>query len=325
MAKDDANRSTCLRKTSIGGQALIEGLMMIGPEKKAMACRLPNGEIKVEYLNMRPPYKLEKVPLIRGCIRLVRQMSLGMRAMMRSAELSELTEGEKDEQGKVKKQGFLDRHPQLMLALSVVISLVLTVVTFILLPNILAEGLRRLLNWQAPLSWQHQFALNLVEGVLRIVVFIGYLALSGLNKQIHRVWQYHGSEHKTIACYEARQELTVENVRKMSRLHPRCGTSFMLLVMIVAVIVMSCVGWQSAWLNVLYRILLLPLIAGVSYEIIRQAGAHDTALWSRIISGPGLKMQLLTTAEPDDSMLEVSIAAMQAVLPADEAEAAWTN
>lgn len=327
VTKKNANQDSCKYKTSIGGQALIEGLMMIGPQKRALAVRKPSGEIVLEYLDNAKVWAIEKIPFLRGSVKLIRQMVLGIKAMFRSADLSEILEDEKtepdklpDTEEKAKKPSFTERYPNVFMGFTTLIALGAAILLFGLLPNGVAEIMRRI--FQIPekpgIGWQ--LGLNFIEGVVRIFVFVGYLYLTRQNKEIKRVWQYHGSEHKTIACYEAGKELTVENVRGFSRLHPRCGTSFMFLVMIVAMIVLSLTGWHSAAVNVVIRLLLLPVIAGISYEIIRWAGKSDSKL-ADLISRPGLALQNLTTAEPDDSMIEVAVTAMKAVIPDDQSDA----
>lgn len=380
-----ASQKTENFKTSIGGQALIEGIMMIGPEKKALAVRRPSGEIKLEMLPQGKASRIEKIPFLRGSVKLVRQMVLGIKAMYRSADLSEILEEDanepapseeshaaeiaeqsEDKENRVaevaecseverdtleqetaspatstevfdsetascceaspkipekskKKASWLDRHPDVFMAFTTVLALGLSVLLFFLLPNAITEGLRRLFAFNSPTDFGGQFALNLVEGALRIAIFVIYLALTRRQKEIKRVWMYHGSEHKTIACYEAGEELTVENVSTKSRFHPRCGTSFMFLVMFVAILVFSLVGWYSPLINALLRVLLLPVIAGISYEIIKWAGRSDSRL-AAWVSKPGLLLQRLTTAEPDAAIIEVAIVAMKAVIPGDRSD-----
>ena len=288
--QQDPEATSCRRKTTIGGQALIEGLMMIGPEKKAMAVRLADGTIAVEAMPMVAFSGLANWPFVRGGIRLFRQLVSGTKALLRSAELADdETQPEQSPEAKPGKIGqridaFLGRHPQLMLYGSATVGILFSVALFILLPNLLTSGI------------------------------IGYLALANRMKEIQRVWMYHGAEHKTIACYEAQQPMTVENARAFSRFHPRCGTAFLFLVILISIIIFTLVGWWGRWLNLLIRFALVPLVAGIAYEIIRLAGRYDNAL-TRAISTPGLWLQRLTTAEPDDSMLEVAIAALDAVRP----------
>lgn len=307
-------------KTSIGGQALIEGLLMVGPEKRAMAVRLPDSQIHLEYLPQSSALPIEKIPFLRGSVKLFRQMKVGIGALYRSADLAEEAELRKTEEaagGQKEKKSFSERNPQLFYTLTTVLALVISVLVFVLLPNAAADLIRRTAKLPPRPSFGWQFLLNLIEGILRIFLFIGYMALTRRSRDLKRVWQYHGAEHKTISCYEARQELSVENVRRFSRFHPRCGTSFLFQVMIVSIILFSLTGWHETWINVLIRLLLIPLVAGISYEIIHWSGQSDHPL-AHWLSKPGLSLQRLTTAEPDDGMLEVAITALEAVLPEDQ-------
>lgn len=328
-----ANQSTpinepsfCAKKTTIGGQALIEGLLMIGPKKKAMAIRKPDGTILIEELPAGRFSKAAEIPFLRGSIRLFRQLVTGTRALMRSAEFSEeetQPDGESADGTKnvpPRKSAldrFFEKHMDLMLYGSVVVGLLFSVGLFILLPNLITSFIKQLTNLDPASNWSSSVILALIEGIIRITLFIGYLYLASKMKDIQRVWMYHGAEHKTIACYEAGLDLTVENARGFSRFHPRCGTAFMFIVIMVSIIVFSFIGWRSRWVNLLIRFALVPLVAGIAYEIIRLAGRRDNRL-TRAISVPGLWLQRLTTAEPDDSMLEVAIAAMDAVRPEQE-------
>ncbi|NLO36158.1 MAG: DUF1385 domain-containing protein [Clostridiaceae bacterium] len=319
--QQDPEATSCRRKTTIGGQALIEGLMMIGPEKKAMAVRLADGTIAVEAMPMVAFSGLANWPFVRGGIRLFRQLVSGTKALLRSAELADdETQPEQSPEAKPGKIGqridaFLGRHPQLMLYGSATVGILFSVALFILLPNLLTSGISQLTGLgREGASRGTTVLLNLIEGLIRIGLFIGYLALANRMKEIQRVWMYHGAEHKTIACYEAQQPMTVDNARAFSRFHPRCGTAFLFLVILISIIIFTLVGWWGRWLNLLIRFALVPLVAGIAYEIIRLAGRYDNAL-TRAISTPGLWLQRLTTAEPDDSMLEVAIAALDAVRP----------
>lgn len=323
------NPTACQKKTTIGGQALIEGLLMIGPKKKAMAIRKPDGTILVEELPAGRFSKVVEIPFLRGSVRLFRQLVTGTRALMRSAEFSEDETPDQGEKGgstdaagketpkKSKIDQFFEKHMDLMLYGSVVVGLLFSVGLFILLPNLITSFIKQLTSLDPTNGWSDSVILSLIEGLIRIALFIGYLYLASRMKDIQRVWMYHGAEHKTIACYEAGLDLTVENAREFSRFHPRCGTAFMFIVIMVSIIVFSFIGWRSRWVNLAIRFALVPLVAGIAYEIIRLAGRFDNRL-TRSISVPGLWLQRLTTAEPDDSMLEVAIAAMDAVRPEQE-------
>ncbi|MGI6091169.1 MAG: DUF1385 domain-containing protein [Saccharofermentanales bacterium] len=317
--------SSCIKKTSIGGQALIEGLMMLGPERKAIASRRPDGQIITEISDRAPMKGLANIPFVRGSVRLVSQMGIGISALLRSAEIQEEAEAGLDpppETNSSKIDAWLEKHPKLALWGTVFAGLGFSILLFILVPSLLTDGLRYLSGWQAGSAGKTNLVLSALEGIIRIIIFLSYLWFSSRIKEIRRVWMYHGSEHKTIATYEAGEELTVENVRRHSRFHPRCGTSFMFLVMVVSILVFALVGRHGAVMNVLLRLALLPLVAGISYELIRLAGRFDNPV-TRLISLPGLALQRLTTAEPEDAMLEVAISAMQAVIPADPDSDQW--
>ncbi|MDI9461946.1 MAG: DUF1385 domain-containing protein [Saccharofermentanales bacterium] len=319
--------NSCAKKTSIGGQALIEGLMMLGPERKAIASRRPDGQIVTEISDRAPMKGLANIPVVRGSVRLVSQMGVGISALLRSAEIQEEAEAEAeteptDKTNSSKIDAWLEQHPKFALWGTVFLGLGFSVLLFILLPSLLTDGLRYLSGWQGGSAGKTNLILSAFEGVVRIIIFLSYLWFSSRIKEIRRVWMYHGSEHKTIAAYEAGEELTVENVKRHSRFHPRCGTSFMFLVMVVSILVFALVGRHGAVLNLLLRLALLPLVAGISYELIRLAGRFDNPV-TRLISLPGLALQRLTTAEPEDAMLEVAISAMQAVIPSDPDSDQW--
>ncbi|MDE6781496.1 MAG: DUF1385 domain-containing protein [Ruminococcus sp.] len=296
-------------KSKIGGQALIEGIMMLGPNTGAMACRLPDGSIDLETWDENngknaPWYK--KTPLVRGCVNFVTSMTRGYKYMMKSAE-KQLTEEEKAEE---EKSGIFD----IVMYIGMFLGIVLAMGLFIFLPKIiigLVSGIA-----------EHRIIRSVLEGIVKIVIFVAYMALVSLMKDIRRQYEYHGAEHKTIACHEAELPLTVENVRKQSRFHKRCGTSFIFIVLIVGIFVMCFVPFTVTWQRILASLILLPLIVGISYECIRLAGNHDN-LFTRILSAPGLAMQRITTREPDDSMIEIAIAAMKPCIPQDREEDKW--
>lgn len=268
---------------------------------------------------------LANIPFVRGSVRLVSQMGVGISALLRSAEIQEEAEAEQDpppETNSSKIDSWLEKHPKFALWGTVFAGLGFSILLFILVPSLLTDGLKYLSGWQAGSAGKTNLVLSALEGIIRIIIFLSYLWFSSRIKEIRRVWMYHGSEHKTIATYEAGEELTVENVRRHSRFHPRCGTSFMFLVMVVSILVFALVGRHGAVMNMLLRLALLPLVAGISYELIRLAGRFDNPV-TRLISLPGLALQRLTTAEPEDAMLEVAISAMQAVIPADPDSDQW--
>ena len=305
-------------RTSIGGQALIEGIMMRGPRKQAIAVRTAEGiTVKEDELKfIKDRYPILGWPFIRGTVNFLGSMVNGVKALTYSAE--QQPEEEQEEPGKLDK--WIMEHfssetaDKLIIGIAVVLGIALAVGLFIILPTVLVGFLDGLL--------QSRVLRNLLEGVVRIAIFLGYMFLATKLKEIKRVWMYHGAEHKTIFCYEHGLELTVENCRKQSRFHPRCGTSFIFIVMIVSILVYSVFSWSNMLVRMLIRILLLPVVVGISYEIIKWAGRSDN--WAtRIASAPGKALQHLTTAEPDDSMLEVAIAAMKRVIPETAGEDAW--
>ncbi|HPJ22169.1 MAG TPA: DUF1385 domain-containing protein [Clostridia bacterium] len=303
------------KKTSIGGMALLEGIMMIGPEKKSVAVRKPDGEIDITTETLAHNKKIRKIPLVRGVYGIFTQMVYGIKSLMHAASLVDIEEEGDKEPSKFEnwmEKKFGDKAFNIIIYFSVAFALLFSVGLFILLPNLLA-GL---------VSTGNVFLNNLIEGVLRIGIFFTYIVLVSRMKDIRRVWMYHGAEHKTISCYENDEELTVENARKYTTKHKRCGTSFLFIVLIVSVLIFSFTGWNSMLLNLVIRLLLIPVVAGISYEIIKIAGASD-GLFSRIASAPGLFFQRFTTKEPDDEMLEVAIAAFKAVIPEEEGSDKW--
>jgi len=288
-------------KTSVGGQALMEGIMMRGPKKICVAVRKPDGEIDLTMEDVKH-HKWQKIPFVRGAFSMIENLVLGYRYLMHSAEVS-MPEEEQEEPGKLDK--WLQEHTgpkfqNFLMGLAAVMGGMLAIVLFMVLPTAIVGGVNHFVN----LGWGKV----LLEGVLKIAMFVIYLFLCTRMKDIHRVFEYHGAEHKTIACYEAGEELTVENIRRHCRFHPRCGTSFMILVLIVSILLFSVLPWSSTGLRVFLKLLLLPVVMGISYELIKLAGRYDN-LATRIISAPGLWLQRLTTFEPDDSMIEIAIAA----------------
>ena len=314
------NNSEKVHKTSIGGQAVMEGVMMRGPKEIATAVRKSNGEIiidKKEVSTVFTKYKFLKIPILRGVIAFFESMITGVKCLMFSAEQVDLENGEDYKPSKFEKwldDKFGDKVKDIVIYFSVFVSLIFSVGLFILLPTVLVGGMKKFIV-SAPV-------LSLCEGGVRIVIFLAYLFLVSRMKDIQRVFEYHGAEHKTIAAYEHGEELTPENARKYSRLHPRCGTSFLLIVMIISIIFFSFLKWETVWQRMLYRLLLLPVVAGVSYEIIKFAGRSDSKL-VKWLTSPGLALQLLTTREPDDSQLEVAIAALKSVLTGNKDDDKW--
>ena len=289
---------------AVGGQAVIEGVMMRDANKTATAVRLPNGEIEVEthpVTSIRERYPVLNLPLIRGSVIMVESLVIGMRALSFSAQAA----GEEDEQ-MTKKE----------IAMTILFALVLASVLFIVIPT----GAAHL----AAAYTDDPVVFNLIEGGIRLLVFLLYIWGISFMGGIRRVFQYHGAEHKTIHCYEAGEALTVENVQRFPRLHPRCGTNFLLIVMVVAIVFHVFFGWPDLWLRILSRLAVLPVVAGVSYEIIRFAGRSENHI-VRILITPGLWLQYLTTRPPADEMVEVAIESLKAVLPPEDIPAGSGN
>ena len=305
-----------LKKTSIGGQALIEGVMMRGPFKTAMAVRhIPTGEIRTEEWETpgqnRP--KWQKIPFIRGIFNMVESMRFGYKCLMRSAVMSGM-----DEEPEKKEDSGSDRvWFSVAAVIGAVLGVVLAVGLFLFLPNLLFKGLQYLFpgipDWlQSP-----------VAGVVRIVLFLTYISLVSLMKDIRRVFMYHGAEHKSIFCYEAGLPLTVENVKKQSRFHPRCGTSFLVLTLVVSILIgMLNPIHDNQLLRTGIQLLLIPIVVGIGYELIKLAGRKDN-LFTRIISAPGLWVQRITTKEPENDMIECAITSLTAVIPEDKEADNW--
>lgn len=309
-----------MKKTTIGGQALLEGLLMIGSQYRATAVRKPDGEIVIEKHPMKPKGKLSKIPIIRGAVNLFTQMVIGVKALMYSAEFVDLEDGDKPYEPS-KFEQFLDRKfgdkiADVAIYFSVILSLCISVGLFILLPNFITDFFSNFVQLD------NVIVLNLIEGAIRVGIFIGYLALVSLMKEMKRVWEYHGAEHKTIHCYESGEEITVENVKRYTTKHPRCGTSLFFTIMIISILIFAFTGWHNVFLNALIRILLVPLVAGVSLEFIKFAVKHENWLF-KVITAPGLMFQSFTTREPDDKQIEVAIAAFMEVLPAEEGSDEW--
>ena len=321
----------CLKKTTIGGQALIEGVMMVGPKRTCMAVRKGDGTIHVEEIKQgeRVSY-FETVPFVRGCIRFYKMLVTGTGAMMRSADLSE--EGaEEENKGEDKPQSALDkffeRHSNVVVTIAAIFGILVSVGLFLLLPRLIVDIIARFIDENIYATAWMTVLLNLIEGFLRMLFFILYIFFASKLKDVNRVWRYHGAEHKTIACYEAGDPLTVENVLKYPRLHPRCGTAFMFIVLAISIIIYSVigvfVGEGNMAVNILVRVIAVPIICSVSFEILRFLGRHDKNWFCRLLSKPGLWVQNFTTAEPDAKIVEVAIASMQAVIPENAEDDVW--
>lgn len=308
-------------KTSVGGQALIEGIMMMGPEGAAVSVRTPDGSIdteKVPVKHLRDKYKFFGLPIIRGIVNYVESMTFGYKCLMISAEKSGLDDIEAEDENSSKLDKWLSEHLNkkvmgLLTGIASVLGIALAFLLFFYLPTVSVKFLNSLTGG-AITGFKALF-----EGIIRMCIFVLYIALVSLMKDIKRTFMYHGAEHKTIFCYENGLELTVENVKKQSRFHPRCGTSFIFVIIIISVILSSIISvsfkglHENTVLWMAVKLLILPLIAGISYEFIRYAGKHDNLI-VKILAAPGLWMQRLTTKEPDEDMIEVALAAFKAVI-----------
>ncbi len=293
--------------SGIGGQAVLEGIMMKNKDLYAVAVRKPNGEIDVdteEYHGVLHGSPLKKIPFVRGVFMFIDSLTLGMRTLTYSASFYEDEEAKETKTDKIMNKVFGEKAEKMLMGITVFISIVLAVAIFMLLPYFISSYFVMYIR--------NTSLLALLEGLLRILIFVVYVFAISAMKDIRRVYMYHGAEHKCINCIEHGHELTVENVKKVSRLHKRCGTSFLLFVMFVSVILFIFIQVQSPILRVVLRIALIPVIAGISYEIIRLAGKSNNIL-VLILSAPGMWLQRLTTKEPDESMIEVAIKSVEAV------------
>lgn len=310
--------------TSIGGQAVIEGVMMRGPKDIAVAVRKPDGEIEIDkkpLSSILQKWKWLKLPIIRGVVSFIESLIVGTKALMYSASFFDLEEEEtkkKKESMTEEERAALEKKESKALSFaiytSVVFALVFGIGIFMLLPTFLVGLVKPYIPYD--------FLATLFEGIVRIVIFLIYIILVSQMKDIRRVFEYHGAEHKTIFCYESGDELTPENARKYSRLHPRCGTSFLLIVMVVSIILFSFISWDNAVMRIILRLALLPVVAGLSYEVIKFAGRSKSKCM-KIVSAPGMWLQKLTTKEPDDSQLEVAIASLKSVLTGNREDDKW--
>ena len=308
----------CFR-TMIGGQALMEGILMRGPDKQAVVCRTENGIVeKVEPLNLvKDRHPALGWPLIRGVVTLADSLVKGMKALTYSASL--LPEEQQEEPTKfdlwLEKRLGSEKAEKIVIGCAAFLGVLLALALFIFLPTLIA-GLIPGLEGRYTMR-------SLIEGAVKIVIFLVYLGLVAHMKEIKRLFAYHGAEHKTIFCYEKGLPLTVENVRPQSRFHPRCGTSFLLVVIILGIMAGLLIQVDNMLLRAGLRLLLLPVIIALAYELNRWAGRHDTNIVSRIVTWPGKQLQRLTTNEPDDGMIECAIRAMELVIPEEKGRDAW--
>ncbi|MBQ7818041.1 MAG: DUF1385 domain-containing protein [Oscillospiraceae bacterium] len=333
MKKDNVQPCCEKFKTMIGGQALIEGIMMRGPQKDAIVVRKGDAlEVEVTPRKVRPKGSFATWPLIRGAVNFFDSQVTGVKALMRSADLNpdvEESEPSKFDLWLEKKLGN-EKFQKWLVGFAVAVGLGLSILLFFLLPAVIVGFFDTFIH--------NNVVHHLIEGVVRMAIFMVYMMLVSRMNEMKRVFSYHGAEHKTIRCYEAGLPLTVENVRTQTRLHPRCGTSFLLVVMVISILVFSVAssallavapvleamrgGFLYRLIMIVYKLLLLPLVVAVTYEINRWAGKHDNA-FTKILTAPGMWMQKFTTNEPDDSMIEVAITAVEAVLPENEGDDRW--
>lgn len=295
------------KKVSVGGQAVIEGVMMRGAKGLATAVRLPDGTIEIKkenYESFSKKNKIFSLPIIRGFISLIESLIIGMKSLEFSASFFDEEEEEPSKFDSWFKNTFKEKSNDVIMGISLVVSLAFAALLFFILPTVLTSFVKSNIT-------KNTIILNVIEGIIRVAVFLLYIYLVGKMEDIKRVYQYHGAEHKTIFCYEAGEELTPENAKKFSRFHPRCGTNFLFLVMVISIIIFSFTGWQSVGQRILWRLLLLPIVSGVTYEVIRWLGKSNNSFAS-FVAAPGLKLQGITTKEPDLSMLEVAIASLKA-------------
>ena len=335
MAKKETSCCDEKFKTTIGGQALIEGIMMRGPEKDAIVVRGKDGlTLEVTPRKIRKKGSFATLPFIRGSVNFFDAQVVGVKALMRSADLAPEEYTEEDKPSKfdlwLEKKLGNEKFQQYLIGFAVFLGMAMSIGLFFLLPMVIGSFFEGIVT--------STLGLNLIEGLVRIIIFMAYMLLVSRMAEMRRVFAYHGAEHKTIRCYEAGLPLTVENVRQQTRLHPRCGTSFLLVIMVISILVFSVAS--SALLSVapalaamrgsflyrllmiVFKLLLLPIVVGITYEINRWAGRHDNG-FTRILTAPGMWMQNFTTNEPDDAMIEVGIAAVQAVLPEEEGADRW--
>ncbi len=315
----EEKNTSCPFKTTIGGQALIEGIMMRGPKKIATVILKGDGShvVKEEtYTPIGEKNKLWKLPVFRGMAAFGSSLKLGVSQVMFSADQLDIQEEPTRFERWLERKIGRKKAEQFFMNLAVVLGIALPVLLFILIPTILAAVLDLF-------GVAHLYFLRaLAEGVLRILIFLGFIYFSSKMKDMQRVYAFHGAEHKAVYCYEAGEELTVENVRKHSRFHPRCGTSFLFLTMIVSILVFSFIAVDNLVLRLILRLALLPLVAGLAYEATKLAGRYDTVL-TKLLRAPGLALQRLTTAEPDDKMIEVAIDALVRVIPEEKGADQW--
>ena len=297
-----------MKKQSVGGQAVIEGVMMQSKNKRAIAVRKSNGEIVVEKNKIKSwvsEKNIDKIPFLRGAFILIDTMIEGIKSLNFSSEFFLEEEEEEDVLDKLISKVFKDKANDAIIGISLLLGLLLSTTLFIVTPTIIGGFFSNIID--------NKFALNLIEGITRLCILFIYIVTISKNKDIQRVFQYHGAEHKAIYCYENNLDLTVENAKQFTTLHPRCGTNFLFIVMFTSIILFSLFGWPNPIMRIMMRIICVPIVAGVAYEIIKLLGKYDNFI-TKIISYPGMMLQKFTTNEPDDSQLEVALESLKAVL-----------
>ena len=297
-----------MKKQSVGGQAVNEGVMMQSKSKRAIAVRKSNGEIVVEENKIKSwvsEKNIDKIPFLRGAFILIDTMIEGIKSLNFSSEFFLEEEEEEDVLDKLISKVFKDKANDAIIGISLLLGLLLSTTLFIVTPTIIGGFFSNIID--------NKFALNLIEGITRLCILFIYIVTISKNKDIQRVFQYHGAEHKAIYCYENNLELTVENAKQFTTLHPRCGTNFLFIVMFTSIILFSFFGWPNPIMRIMMRIICVPIVAGVAYEIIKLVGKYDNFI-TKIISYPGMMLQKFTTNEPDDSQLEVALESLKAVL-----------
>lgn len=303
-----------MSKPNVGGQAVIEGVMMKNQDVIAVAIRKPDNEIiidKKEYKSISKRYKILAIPLIRGIVAFVESMIVGMKILTFSAEFFEVEGVEESKFDKWIAEKFGSKADDIIIGISIVLAMIMAVGLFVILPL----GLSQLLKPLLPVDW----LVNLADGLIRVIVLLLYITAISRMKDIQRVFQYHGAEHKSINCYESGLELTVENAKVQTRMHKRCGTSFLLYIVVISVFVLTLINPSTLWMRFVVRIVLLPFIAGLSYEVLKLLGNSESKVLD-IFTKPGLMLQRMTTQEPDDQQLEVALAALKAVLVEEDAK-----
>lgn len=296
-----------MKKSQVGGQAVIEGVMMQSKENRAIAVRKSDGEIVIKKNKIKSwitEKNINKIPFLRGSFVLIETMIEGIKSLNFSSEFF-MEDEEEDKFDKFIKKIFKDKANDVIIGISMVIAMIMSMGLFILIPTTVGGFFSNIIH--------NDLILNLIEGLIRISILFGYIVIISKNKDIERVYQYHGAEHKSIYCYENNLELTVENARQFTTLHPRCGTNFLFIVMCTSIVLFSFFGWPNPLIRIIMRIVFVPIVAGISYEIIRFLGKYNN-IFTRIIAYPGMMLQKFTTKEPDDEQLEVALEALKAVI-----------